>query len=338
MAYSTGRQQCTMDGSCKQAAVFTCRGCGKNFCSKHVSSHRQALSEQLGPIVTEHDQLKATFSQHTSNPNLHPLMKQIDEWEKKSIEKIQLKAKEAREQLLEPTTIQINQLSKRIASTTDQIIKARELDDFVETDLATWTNKLTLLKYLLISPTRFGVIEEEVPLVRNMSVIIKTINEKFERTFDGKVDITEDGEVAIHGVTSGFTEIQGKNEYSSGCHKIRLRIESLNKHDLLLGINSKQTALRHDSYLAKSAYLWYSNNYMYVNGSRQDDASRVRIEMNKYDIITLIFDCDNKEISMINERTKAQHDLDVNIEHCPFPWQLHINMHNANESVRILPS
>ncbi len=42
--------------------------------------------------------------------------------------------------------------------------------------------------------------------------------------------------------------------------------------------------------------------------------------MKKKDIITLIFDFDNRKISMINERTNAKHELTVNINNYPFPW------------------
>jgi len=133
-------------------------------------------------------------------------------------------------------------------------------------------------------------------------------------------------------------DIRGKNEYSSGCHKIRLRIESANNIYLCLGINSKASPLQSASYSAKSAYVWTSYNQICSGESCQSGGSNPPLEMKKNDIITLILDCDNQKISMINERTNAKHELNVNVNNCPFPWQLHVNMYYVKESVRLLPS
>jgi hypothetical protein len=176
MAYSTGRCQCAMDGSCKQAAVFQCQGCRAVYCCNHVTDHRQKLGEEMNTIISEHDHIKNIFTQHTSNPNLHPLIKQIDDWEKESIEKIQLKAKELLEQLLQPAAMQINGLFKRLEPVSEQLNKGRELDGFIETDLNLWKETLARIKFDLISPLNFTINQDdENPFVRNISVILKTM-------------------------------------------------------------------------------------------------------------------------------------------------------------------
>jgi hypothetical protein len=323
----------------QKAAAYNCRGCSQPFCCSHVTDHRRKLGEEMNEIISEHDRLKSIFTQHTSNPNLHPLMKQIDEWEKESIEKIQQKAKELREQLFQPATTHINQLSKRLEPLSEQLNKGRELDDYIETDLQLWKYNLDLIQSDLTSPLHFALNQDdETALVRNTSVIVKTINERFDRVFDDQMRIVEDGEVVIHDGPTGHKEIRGKNEYSSGCHTIRLRIESEIKINVCLGINSKATALQSSSHLAKTAYLWWIGNQSWSNGSAQANTSNLPIEMKKNDIITLIFDCDNRTISMINERSSVKHEITINIDNCPFPWQLHVNLLYARESIRILPS
>jgi hypothetical protein len=195
-----------------------------------------------------------------------------------------------------------------------------------------------LIKCDLSFPLKFAINQDDkTPLVRNKSVILRTINEQFERVFDDKVRIAEDRAVVIHDDPPERKEIRGKNKYSSGCHKIRLRIESPFNITLLWGINSKATTLRSQSYSSKSAYLWCNNNCTYSNGSSQSNTSNPRIGMNKNDIITLIFDCNNREISTINKRTNTKHELTVNIDNSPFPWQLHVNMNHVKECVCILP-
>ncbi|CAM4917879.1 unnamed protein product, partial [Rotaria socialis] len=103
-----------------------------------------------------------------------------------------------------------------------------------------------------------------------------------------------------------------------------------------LGINSKSTLLQKQSSSSKSAYGWTNNNYIWSNGGCQPNKSAARIEMKMNDMITLTFDCNHRKISMINERTQANYELLVNIDHCPFPWQFHVNLYEANSRIRIL--
>jgi hypothetical protein len=292
----------------------------------------------MNEVISEHDQLKNIFTQLASNPNLHPLIKQIDEWEKESIAKIHQKAKELREKLLQPTTTQISELSKRLELFSEQLNRRRESDDFVETDLSFWKEKLDALKSDLTSPLKFAINhDDDAPLVRNISFVLKTINERFERVFDDKLRIVEDGEAVINGGSTGWSEIRGTNEYSSGCHKIRLRIERVFDAGGFFGINSKATPLKSLSFSSKTACGWSSNNCINSNGLYMEKSSGHRIEININDIITLIFDCDKRKISMINERTNVRHGISVNIEDCPFPWQLHVNIGDAQGCIRILP-
>jgi hypothetical protein len=103
-----------------------------------------------------------------------------------------------RERLLQETATPINQLSRRLEPLSEQLNKGRELDDFIETDLNLWKQTLALIKSDLISPLNFAINQDdENPLVRNISVVLKMINERFDRVFDDKVRIAEDGEVVI---------------------------------------------------------------------------------------------------------------------------------------------
>jgi hypothetical protein len=97
---STTKAPCAACGS-KGIGIFKCEGCAQVFCRKHVIEHRDALSNQLDEIVFEYDTLQQTMAESKDKPNHqhHPLIKQIDKWEKDSIEKIQQTANEARQQV-----------------------------------------------------------------------------------------------------------------------------------------------------------------------------------------------------------------------------------------------
>lgn len=338
MACLNGHQQCALTGDCQRTATLHCVGCSKCFCYTHITDHRLKLNEDMNTIISEHDNLKNMFIQHTSNPGLHPLVKKIDDWEKESIEKIQQRARKLREELIQSLIKHVSEMSKNLEPYLIQLGQAREKEDFIEGDLTYWKDKLELIKMDYISPLKLSLSQvNKTSFISNMSIATKVINERFDRVVDNKIRIIEDGQVIVHETPQEYKEIRGKNEYSTGIHRIRLRIESPFNSRLSLGINSKGLPLKNDSHTTKSAYLWRSDNYIFSEGFSKGTPSGPRIEMNNHDTITLIFDCVNRRISMINERTQIKHELLVNLDICPFPWQLHVNMFYVKESIRLLP-
>jgi len=86
----------------KGIGIFRCEGCLQVFCRKHLNEHRDLLSHQLDEIVLEHDSLQQSIVENKDTQNnQHPVLRQIDKWEKNSIQKIQQLAEEARQQVKE---------------------------------------------------------------------------------------------------------------------------------------------------------------------------------------------------------------------------------------------
>jgi hypothetical protein len=96
----------------KGIGLFKCEGCTQTFCTKHVVEHRQKLHHQLDDIIVEHDILQETIN--TNKDQSHPLVDCIDEWEQKSIEKIQQIAKELRQKIAEVSDIYIGKFFYKI--------------------------------------------------------------------------------------------------------------------------------------------------------------------------------------------------------------------------------
>jgi hypothetical protein len=336
MAFISTRKVCSTTSNCKQTAATNCEGCLQPFCTKHFNEHRLGLGEEINVIISEQTELQHIFNQQPTEPDSHPFVKRIDEWEKESIAKIQQKAKDLRLELIRLTTIHNDELSKKLRYLSEQLHENRENDNFIEIDLQQWKTTLKDLKAMLDSSSTFSFQEHDDSLLQNISLIFTIENELFEEVFNNTIQIKQNGQIAIHDISHNYSEIRGKNEYTSGCHTIRLSIEQSADSWTFLGINSKSTPLRKDSCSSKSAYGWTNNNYLWLNGECHPNKSTSRVEMKTNDIINLIFHCDNRKVSMINERTNAKYTLDVNIDHCPFPWQLHVNLYEANSCVRIL--
>jgi len=137
---TTQKAPCTICG--KVTGLFTCRGCHKDFCTRHVVEHRQELGKQMDELTLDHDRFRQNLMEQTTEPQLHPLMKQIDEWEQQSIDKIHRTADDARKQLRNTINEHTTKLTEALTKIADELCKAREDDNFFETDLKQWMDKL----------------------------------------------------------------------------------------------------------------------------------------------------------------------------------------------------
>ena len=331
------RKQCVYNEGCKQMATANCEGCLQALCTKHFVEHRRVLEKEMNEVISEHDQLQYTLNLQAEQPNSHPLMKEINEWEKLSIVKIQQKANELRQELLKHATGHIMEMSKNLRSLSENLKKGQEEDSFVETDLQGWKKILDELKSNFTSPSTFRINQQSTnPLVHDLSVVVIGKGDLFERTSDNKVTIAENGQLAINNDGTGsYIEVRGKDKYTSGRHKIHLRIEQSTNCWTFVGINSESAPLQNSSYSCRSTYGWSSNNVLWLGGIPQTNTT-TKIDMKTNDIISLILDCDNRKIFMNNEQTKAKYEMVVNISQCPFPWQLQVILMENNCRVRIL--
>ena len=202
------------------------KGCSQAFCTKHYSEHRRTLSEEMNEIISEQNQLQLTFNEQSTEPDSHPFMKRINEWEKDAIDQIQKRANELRLEVIELTAIRRGELSNKLRQMSTQLTESRQNDNYIEIDLQQWKNTLKDLQSMLDLSTMFSFEEPaNTPLLQNISLMFTVENELFEQTFDNAAQIRHNGRIVLHDTSYNYTEIRGKNEYTSGCHKIRLHFE-----------------------------------------------------------------------------------------------------------------
>jgi hypothetical protein len=163
----------------------------------------------------------------------------------------------------------------------------------------------------------------------------------FDRTI-GDIQILENGRVAVHGQMQQNAAVHGRGEYSSGQYRLRFKIEQWNGNgEFSCGIVSKNNtpleSLSHTftNYKMKmclsNSHGGFSaqnnNNLFYFTGRNYNNQ--------KYDIVELFIDCDQRIISLTNEQTRDKQQLNVNLTICPFPWQFFITLLYANDRVRL---
>ncbi|CAF4419234.1 unnamed protein product [Adineta steineri] len=112
MAMANNKTQCF---TCKQEKItYPCKGCSKEFCFTDLAEHKQILNDELHHITNEYNEFKQIINKQKQNPQIHSLIKQIDEWETNSIEIVQQKAQECRKFVLESSETCINDIEMNL--------------------------------------------------------------------------------------------------------------------------------------------------------------------------------------------------------------------------------
>jgi hypothetical protein len=209
----------------------------------------------------------------------------------------------------------------------------------VETNLQLWSNTINKLKNDLIaslsSPLK-NIDDILIPSLSTMQVhLIK--NEAFDQA-DESIRIEDNGQLATRISEGLFVHCaRGRSEYISGKHQIRFQIERMQGNQwIFVGIISKNEHRKVIMYSTHSMFGWAGFNEVLYAGERLRRFNNYISDMIENDIVQLIIDCDERKIILKNERTKTIHTLCVDVNKCPFPWQLYVGLLLRNDRVRLL--
>ena len=316
----------------KAKGIYKCEGCSRIFCPKHSIDHRNDLNKQLEEVAGTHDLVHQTLNQQTEDLQQHPLLKKIDQWEKESIAKVRQVAEEARNEVITGTTQNTTEVKQKLQLLSNELKEGREENDFSEIDLRQWMEKLEELKKELLNSTTILFREDSTPLITKIRIYRVEASDIFERVC-GDAQINDNGCLIVK-ISAGVTEIRGKGEYNTGRHILRFQVEQLIHNGwMFFGIISKSQTMQTNSYVSPSSYGWTTQNQTYVSGQYRSERS---YDVAQNDTIMLEIDCDRRKIELRNERSNRIMELPVDINKCPFPWQLHLNLLASNTRVRIL--
>jgi hypothetical protein len=336
MATSTSQKApCAICG--KVAGLFTCRGCQKDFCTRHVVEHRQELGREMDELTMVHDQFRQSLTEQTTKSYQISCMKQIDEWEQQSINKIHREAADARKQLQDTIDERTTKLTEVLAKIARELQKAREDDDFFETDLTEWTEKLNKLKKDLAQPPNIDIGQNDTVIASiPKMVVLASKKEIFERLI-GNIRIEDDGQVIVKDQPNSYATVRGNGEYTSGQHRFRFKTEEYHTGKwVFIGIVSKDVPMIENSCFSQSSCGWTGDNAVYLNGACWLGYNNYKSDTQKNDIVELFIDCDLRIIRLKNERTQSVHTLQIDINLCRFPWQLNCILYYSNDRLRIL--
>ncbi|UJR38771.1 hypothetical protein I4U23_031436 [Adineta vaga] len=309
-----------------KAGIFKCKGCDHVYCRHDLNIHRNDLDSQLQIIIIELNTFQQTSKEKHSTLKFS-LLHEINKWEMISIEKIQKTAEETRQQVEEMIASDDIQQEIKIEKINEQIRNDQHNDGFDEP-------LSELEENIFQTNIKIDQNKQDLPLVNNIYVNLQDIfNQKY-----GDVCIGENGHLACHNfnIVPSSGEIRGKRKYSIGTYRIRLKIEQLDVNPWwFFGIISKSTRMQSNSYTSLSAYGWAGHNEVYMYGSCKKNVNGYESDYATGDIIELILECDHRRIRMHNFRSKKSYEIAIDLEHCPFPWMIHLNLFHIQTRIKI---
>jgi len=306
----------------KMVGVFSCRGCAENFCLRHTNDHRDLLQKSMNEILYNYDLFQRNIQRQTTEQYQYLLMKQIDQWEQQSIDKIRQLADNTRQELVTIIQDHNNNLKENLEELKQQIDIACQDGGFYENDLKEWTERLNELQKIFIEQQiiKFDEDINSIPFISKIS--INPISNKSVRN-DQKI---------IENLYEDYSNRKEKDEYSSGKHLIKFKIEQYGSHSsILFGITSKIASNISNPYKNPTFYGWTEKNLVYLAGVPERNFNGYKSDFQNNDIYLLTIDCNQEMINLKNERTNHSFDLDIDLRKCPFPWQLNVHLFNDAE-------
>jgi len=170
MATATGKSNCITCG--KEKIAYKCEGCSQNFCINHLNEHHQLIIKQFDDLENKRSIFRQNLTEQITYPQKHLLLKEINQWEKDSINKIQQIAEETRQLLIKYTNEYINQIEIRLIKLTEELKQIRQEDDFNEIHLNQLNQKLQQLEEELDKPSNISIQQESSTFINKIFVII----------------------------------------------------------------------------------------------------------------------------------------------------------------------
>ncbi|CAF1491647.1 unnamed protein product [Adineta steineri] len=156
----------------KEKITFPCKGCSEEFCLIHFTEHQKILSEELNRIIGDYDQFKQTINEQTQNPLNHLLIKEINQWERDSIEIIQQKAQHCRQTVIEYLSTFLNNIEMKFNDLNEQIKQIHQENECNEINLSYLTNELIEITEELNNSSKIYIQQDSQSFIDDISIIL----------------------------------------------------------------------------------------------------------------------------------------------------------------------
>lgn len=142
----------------KNGGTVTCSGCRQYFCRKHLNEHEAELSRQMDDVVHDYDLLRQALNEENRK---HPLVSYINDWEKRSIHKIQLAAEEARKEIQKYLDQNLIQLKASISPLVEDLKACYKSENYTEIEINKFMRQLDQLRDTFEKPPTIEIIDND---------------------------------------------------------------------------------------------------------------------------------------------------------------------------------
>ena len=319
--------------------VFSCRGCGGNFCTSHTAEHREHLKKSMDDVVRQYDQLKHNLNGQNVDEYQKSLSEQINQWEEDSVGKIRQLAYKTRQELAATVEFRNKHLKDRLEQIKQLFDKAKQDGGYYENDLKEWSNRLQDLQRTYVDQRTLQIDDnaQSIPFIRRIS-----LNDTARRAFpndrqpadpdaggpypDNKQSPTPSNGPYLK--QNGNYPVTPNSKTTPPANLKELSFD-LNEYDdsclLLLGVISASAdeAARAQN---KTFYGWNNRGLVYRGGGVGEQQHDYKSDYRPKDTCVLSIDCERSMVSLKNEQTNASYSLEIDPTRCPRPWQIYARL------------
>lgn len=128
--------------------TIVCIGCQRCFCVQHFQEHKQQLSALFDNVILKSHAELVDQIQTLEESNFSPshLYAQIEEWKKKTIEKVEKAAENAERELTNQIKKYKTNMTTQLELITKEIRNHRETENFCENEIGELRRKLAKLQ------------------------------------------------------------------------------------------------------------------------------------------------------------------------------------------------
>jgi hypothetical protein len=113
---------------------------------KDLKIHHGQLLHQLDVLVEERNDLQEKINNSTQHKDFRsPLLLQIDEWQKLTMERVKQAAEQARRQVIEVVIFERENMKIQFDKLSQELVRLKETEDFAENDLERLKQTMRLL-------------------------------------------------------------------------------------------------------------------------------------------------------------------------------------------------
>ncbi|CAF0816349.1 unnamed protein product [Adineta steineri] len=189
MAMANTKTQCFKCN--KEKITYPCKGCLKELCLTHLTEHQQILNHELNHITNEYNEFKQRINeqkQNRQNPQNDLLLKQIDQWERNSIEIIQQKAEECRKIAMGYLPTFFNNIEKKFNNLNEQIKQIDQENECNEINLNYLRSQFIEITQELNNPLKVSIKEDSQSFINDISIISSKIS-KFNKWKENAITV-----------------------------------------------------------------------------------------------------------------------------------------------------